>query len=111
MTSHHNSEDSLVTFLSGFNLVFLSCLLLNILVATCLGVQTTNSIDIVDIDYDFEIKTAMERTQNHSSFVAGLAILTLAAFIYVFVSSVVQNSRRLNISVLDIYIFNRQEIH
>ena len=117
MTSYQSNEDSLITFLSGFNQVFLSCLLLNILVWTCLGVSIAG--DTVDGDYDFEIKTAMERTKYHSSFVAGLVAITLVAVVFVAVSKVregvfvaaskvLHNYRRLNISVLDIYVFNRQ---
>merc|ERR1712153_206843 len=106
MSSYQTSEDSLITFFSGFNQVFLSCLLLNILVWTCLGVSIAG--DTVEGDYDFEIKTAMERTKYHSSFVAGLVAITLVAVVFVAVSKVFHNYKRLNISVLGIYVFNRQ---
>merc|ERR1712096_266542 len=105
MTSYQNNEENLVTFLSGFNQVFLTCLLVNIIVATCLGGDNINNNDLAE-DYDFELKTALERTKNHSTFVAGLVALTVAAVVFVSVSRVVQNARRLNISVLDIAVYN-----
>ena len=107
MTSYQNNEENLVTFLSGFNQVFLTCLLVNIIVATCLGgVNINNNMNDLAEDYDFELKTALERTKNHSTFVAGLVALTVSAVVFVSVSRVVQNARRLNISVLDIAVYN-----
>merc|ERR1712153_197641 len=106
MSSYQTSEDSLITFFSGFNQVFLSCLLLNILVWTCLGVPNSIAGDTMDGDYDFEIKTVMDRTKNHSTFVAGLVALTLAAVVFVTVTKALHNYRRLNISELVIYVFS-----
>merc|ERR1712086_1030880 len=108
MSSYQSNEDSLITFLSGFNQVFLSCLLLNILVWTCLGVPNSIAGDAMDGDYDFEIKTVMDRTKNHSTFVAGLVALALAAVVFVALSKALHNYRRLNISELVIYMFNNQ---
>merc|ERR1712129_10227 len=100
MTRYQSNEDNLITFLSGFNQVFLGFVVLNILVAICLGVgvQNTRGSDTVDVDFDFEIKTAMDRSKSHSTFVAGLALLTLSAIVFVCVSRAVQNYRRLNSS-------------
>ena len=108
MPSDHNNEDSLVTFLSGFNQVFLTCLLANIIIATCLGEVSMNnnsSQNLMANDYDFEIKTALERTKNHSTFIAMLFSLTVAAVVFVSASRVVQNARRLNLSILDIAVY------
>jgi hypothetical protein len=104
MAVQQSNEDNLVTFLSGFNQVFLTCLLVNIITATCLGGGSNKSI--MDDDYDFELKTALERTKNHSTFVAGLVGLFIAAVIFIAVSRVVQNARRMNLSILDISVYN-----
>ena len=104
MASYESNEDSLITFLSGFNQVFLSCILLNILISTSLGGQR----ETVSGDYDFEIKTALDRGGKHSTVAAGLIAITVAAVVFVCVSKAVHNYRRLNVSVLDIYLFNRQ---
>ena len=104
MASYQNNEENLVTFLSGFNQVFLTCLLVNIIIATCLGGDNTKNI--LAEDYDFELKTVLERTKNHSTFVAGLVALTVVAVVFVSVSRVVQNARRLNVSVLNIAVYN-----
>ena len=104
MVSYQNNEENLVTFLSGFNQVFLTCLLVNIIIATCLSGDNTKNI--LAEDYDFELKTALERTKNHSTFVAGLVALTVVAVVFVSVSRVVQNARRLNVSVLNIAVYN-----
>merc|ERR1712202_30287 len=88
----------------GFNQVFLTCLLVNIIIASCLSGDNTKNI--LAEDYDFEIKTALERTKNHSTFVAGLVALTVVAVVFVSVSRVVQNARRLNVSVLNVAVYN-----
>ena len=108
MASYESNEDSLIIFLSGFNQVFLSCLLLNILISTSLGGQSNAARETVSGDYDFEVKTALDRGGKHSTVVAGLIAITVAAVVFVSVSKAVHNYRRLNISVLDIYLFNRQ---
>merc|ERR1712168_361103 len=110
MISYQSNEDNLVTFLSGFNQLFLGYLLFNIMMSTGLGVGVQNiRVDGVDADYGFEIKTAMERMKNHSTFVAALIFLTVAAVVFVSVSRAMQHYRRLHISDLDIYIIRRQE--
>merc|ERR1712215_47014 len=106
MVNFQTNEDKLISFLSGFNQFFLSFLFVNILIGTMDGLGSNGIDDIIADDYDFEVKTALERTKNHSTFVAGLIILSFSAAIYVFVSRALQNARRLNISVLDVYIFN-----
>merc|ERR1712202_114692 len=102
MASYENNEDNLVTCLSSLNQVFLTCLLVNIIIANCLGrVQITN-MNIAD-DHDFGLDTTLECTKNHSStVVAGLVALSVAAAVAVSVSRVLQNTRRLNISIFDI---------
>ena len=62
--------------------------------------------NIMDDDYDFELKTALERTKNHSTVVAGLVVMFIAAVLFIAVSRVVQNARRMNLSILDISVYN-----
>ena len=104
MAAQQSNEDNLVTFLSGFNQVFITCLLVNIITATCLDGGSNKNI-MVD-DYDFELKTALERTKNHSTVVAGLVVMFIAAVSFIAVSRVMQNARRMNLSILDISVYN-----
>merc|ERR1712183_95138 len=101
MASYENNENNLVTCLSSLNQVFLTCLLVNIIIANCLGRVQINNMNIAD-DHDFELDTTLECTKNHSTVVAGLVALSVAAAVAVSASRVLQNTRRLNISIFDI---------
>merc|ERR1712243_34797 len=37
----------------------------------------------MDDDYNFEVKTAMERTKNHAAFMMGIVALTFTAVLFV----------------------------
>merc|ERR1712130_206403 len=92
-SSEQNNERRITFFLSGFNQVFLVYLLLNIIFSIGLeGIADSISIsdDIVSADYDFEIKTAMERTKDNSSFMAGMVALSFSAVIFVSVDKALQ---------------------
>eukprot|EP00091_Calanus_sinicus_P010101 TRINITY_DN23476_c0_g1_i1.p2 TRINITY_DN23476_c0_g1~~TRINITY_DN23476_c0_g1_i1.p2 ORF type:complete len:105 (-),score=38.94 TRINITY_DN23476_c0_g1_i1:65-379(-) len=104
MAAQQSNEDNLVTFLSGFNQVFLSCLLVNIIIETSLGGGSNKTI--MDDDYDFELNTALERSKNHSTVVAGLVVMSIAAVVFITMSRVVQNARRMNLSVLDVSVYH-----
>ena len=48
------------------------------------GITENKSEDIVSADYDFEIKTAMERTKDNSSFMAGMVALSFPILLFSF---------------------------
>merc|ERR1711970_1546763 len=84
MTSYQNNEHRITIFLSSFNQVFLTYLLLSIIISTSMEVmQGHTAEDLVAADYNFEIKTVMERTKNHTAFMAGIVALTFSAVVFV----------------------------
>merc|ERR1711970_474608 len=88
MSTHRTSEDSLTNFLSTFNQVLLGYILLAVVLSTSMeGVLMDSSASdpLVHEDYNFEIKTAMERTKNHTAFMTGIIALTFAAVAFVVV--------------------------
>merc|ERR1711936_272459 len=88
MSTYRTSEDSLTNFLSTFNQVLLGYILLAVVLSTSIeGVlmDSSASDSLVHDDYNFEIKTAMERTKNHTAFMIGIIALTFAAVAFVVV--------------------------
>merc|ERR1712025_1215652 len=86
MASHGTSEDSLSIFLGAFNQLLLVTTFLAIVFSV--GMEglvnnSTGSEPLVDDDYNFEIKTAMERTKNHAAFMMGIVALTFTAVLFV----------------------------
>merc|ERR1711936_1538043 len=70
MSTYRTSEDSLTNFLSTFNQVFLGYIFLAVVLSISMGgvlVDSSASDPLVHDDYNFEIKTAMERTKNHAA--------------------------------------------
>merc|ERR1711955_45091 len=108
MTSYENNEHRITIFLSSFNQVFLTYLLLSIIISTSMEVmQNSNSEDLVAADYNFEIKTAMERTKNHTAFMAGIVALTFAAVVFVLVDWAIMKYKHVNLTVWDVYVFKK----
>merc|ERR1712098_748324 len=86
MVSHRTSEDSLSFFLGAFNQLLLITTFLAIVLSV--GMEglvnnSTGSEPLVEDDYNFEIKTAMERTKNHAAFMMGIVVLTFTAVLFV----------------------------
>ena len=91
MTSYQNNERRITIFLSSFNQVFLTYLLLSIVINTSMeAMRGKDSEDLVAADYKFEIKTAMERTKDHTVFMAGIIALTFSAVVFVSVDRALQ---------------------
>merc|ERR1712240_980432 len=53
----------------------------------------------MDDDYNFEIKTAMERTKNHAAFMIGIVALTFTAVLFVTVDWALLKYKNLNKAV------------
>merc|ERR1712243_67360 len=106
MSTYRTSEDSLTNFLSTFNQVLLCYILLAVVLSTSMeGVLMDSSASdpLVHDDYNFEIKTAMERTKNHTTFMTGIIALTFAA-----VAFVVMDWAKLKFNHgWDVYVFKR----
>ena len=100
MASYNTSEDNVVILLSGFNQLFLGFVLVNIIVVTCLGIPELKG-NLVKEDYDFDVKTALERTKNHGMFVGILMLLALAAVLSVSISNIFQRPRSWRITIFD----------
>ena len=84
MSSYQNNEHRITIFLSGFNQIFLTYLLLSIIISTSMeGMKDKKTENLVAADYNFEIKTAMERTKDHTMFMAGIVALTFTALAFV----------------------------
>merc|ERR1712098_433341 len=86
MVSHRTSEDSLSFFLGAFNQLLLITTFLAIVLSVGMEGLSSNSTGtepLVDEDYNFEIKTAMERTKNHAAFMMGIVALTFTAVLFV----------------------------
>ena len=100
MASYNTSEDNVVILLSGFNQLFLGFVLINIILVTCLGIQDSKGNLIIE-DYDFDVKTALERTKNHGMFVGILILLALAAVLSTSISNIFQRPRSWRITIFD----------
>merc|ERR1711909_213448 len=88
MSTYRTSEDSLTNFLSTFNQVFLGYIFLAVVLSISMEgvlIDSSASGPLVHDDYNFEIKTAMERTKNHTAFMTGIIALTFAAVAFVVV--------------------------
>merc|ERR1711942_481597 len=108
MVSHRTCSDSLPYFLSAFNQVLLCYTLVAIVASVSIeglsnnlnGVETS-----VDEDYNFEIKTAMERTKNHAAFMMGIVALTFAAVMFLAMEWIVMKYKNANRTAWDVYVF------
>merc|ERR1712002_1262652 len=92
MACYRTDEDNLVVFLSGFNQIFLSCIFVNICVSVAFEGSAAGTV--VAEDYDFELDTALAKGSGHSTMMAGLAFLGLAATMYVMLARLVVEARR-----------------
>merc|ERR1712000_759678 len=93
MAIHRTDEDNLVTFLGGFNQVFLIYLLLTMVVSLAaegskggLGTAMPEGIILMPEDYVFDLETALAKSTGHSTMVAYMALLFVAATVYVTVA-------------------------
>merc|ERR1712112_437158 len=108
MASQRTCSDSLSYFLSAFNQVLLGYTLFAIVASMSMegfinnpsGVET-----LVDDDYNFEIKTAMERTKNHAAFMMGIVALTFAAVMFLALEWIVLKYKNANRTAWDVYVF------
>merc|ERR1711875_105908 len=108
MVSHRTCSDSLSYFLSAFNQVLL-CYTLVAIVASVSIEGLSNNLNgvetLVDEDYNFEIKTAMERTKNHAAFMMGIVALTFAAVMFLAMEWIVKKYKNANRTDWDVYVF------
>merc|ERR1719322_298059 len=58
----------------------------------------------MDDDYNFEVKTAMERTKNHAAFMMGIVALTFTAVLFVTVDWAVSKSRNPSRTGLGVFV-------
>merc|ERR1712066_15460 len=108
MVSQRTCSDSLSYFLGAFNQVLLCYTLFAIVASVSMeglsynpsGVET-----LVDEDYNFEIKTAMERTKNHAAFMMGIVALTFAAVMFLALEWIVMKYKNANRTAWDVYVF------
>merc|ERR1711862_825015 len=106
MVSNRSSTESLSFFLSAFNQVLLGYTLLAILLSVSMdGLVNNDSGVLVDEDYNFEIKTAMERTKNHAAFMMGIVALTFAAVVFVTVDWALLKYKNLNKAAWDVHVY------
>merc|ERR1719443_304541 len=103
MVFHRTSGDSLSFFLGAFNQLLLITTFLAIVLSV--GMEglvnnSTGSEPLVDEDYNFEIKTAMERTKNHAAFMLGIVALTFAAVVFVTAEWALSKYKNLNKAAL-----------
>merc|ERR1712058_108698 len=108
MVSHRTCSDSLSYFLSAFNQVLLSYTLLAIVASVSMEGLSNNPSGVetlVDEDYNFEIKTAMERTKNHAAFMMGIVALTFAAVMFLALEWIVMKYKSANRTDWDVYVF------
>merc|ERR1711942_148193 len=110
MNSYRTSEDSLTNFLSTFNQVLLGYIFLAVVLSISMeGVLTDSTLSdpLVHDDYNFEIKTAIERTKNHTAFMTGIIALTFAAVVFVLVDWAIMKYKHVNLTVWDVYVFKK----
>merc|ERR1712066_1047132 len=110
MNSYRTSEDSVSNFLSTFNQVLLGYIFLAVVLSISMeGVLTDSTVSdpLVHDDYNFEIKTAMERTKNHTAFMTGIIALTFAAVVFVLVDWAIMKYKHVNLTVWDVYVFKK----
>merc|ERR1712098_1034130 len=108
MASHRTSEDSLSFFLGAFNQLLLITTFLAIVLSV--GMEglvnhSTGSEPLMDDDYNFEIKTAMERTKNHAALMMGIVALTFTAVLFVALEWIVLKYKNVNRTAWDVYVF------
>merc|ERR1712058_18914 len=107
MVAHRTSEDSLSFFLGAFNQLLLITTFLAIISSVGMEGFVNNSTGgepLVDDDYNFEIKTAMERTKNHAAFMMGIVALTLTAVLFVTVDWAVLKYRKPSRAASGVYV-------
>merc|ERR1711872_237370 len=95
-------------FPDAFNQVLLGYTLLVILLSVSMDGLINNDSDsgvLVDGDYNFEIKTAIERTKNHAAFMMGIVALTFAAVVFVTVDWALLKYKNLNKAVWEVHVY------
>merc|ERR1712042_413574 len=106
MAFDRSSTESLSFFLGAFNQVLLGYTLLVILLSVSMdGLINSDSGVLVDGDYNFEIKTAIERTKNHAAFMMGIVALTFAAVVFVTVDWALLKYKNLNKAVWEVHVY------
>merc|ERR1712042_89236 len=108
MAFDRSSTESLSFFLGAFNQVLLGYTLLVILLSVSMDGLINNDSDsgvLVDGDYNFEIKTAIERTKNHAAFMMGIVALTFAAVVFVTVDWALLKYKNLNKAVWEVHVY------
>merc|ERR1712098_126392 len=81
MACYRSDEANLITFLGGFNQMFLIYNMLTIVVTLMLESHVEG--EVKPEDFDFELDTALEKSSGHFGMVAYFVSLALAAVIYV----------------------------
>merc|ERR1712000_416964 len=99
MAFHRTDEDNLVTFLSGFNQIFLTYLLLAMVVSLAYEGSKGGLGTAMSEDYDFDLDTALAKSTGHSTIVAYMALLGVAATVYVMVARLMQDRRMVNLQI------------
>merc|ERR1712154_681193 len=100
-------SDSLSFFLSAFNQILLGYTLFAIVASVSMEGLSNNPSGVetlVDDDYNFEIKTAMERTKNHAAFMMGIVALTFTALLFVTVDWAVLKCRNPSRTGLGVFV-------
>merc|ERR1712042_111207 len=113
MAFDRSSTESLSFFLGAFNQVLLGYTLLVILLSVSMDGLINNDSDsgvLVDGDYNFEIKTAIERTKNHAAFMMGIVALTFAAVVFVALEWIVLKYKNATRTAWDVYIFQSSKL-
>merc|ERR1711875_11498 len=106
--SHRTCSDSLSYFLSTFNQILLGYTLFAIVASVSMEGLSSNPSGVetlVDEDYNFEIKTAMERTKNHAAFMMGIVALTFAAVMFLALEWIVMKYKNASRTAWDVYVF------
>merc|ERR1712058_71139 len=81
MVCYKRDEANLITFLCGFNQMFLIYIMLAIMFT--LMFESHSEAEVKPEDFDFELETALAKSSGHFAIVAYLVFLGLTAVSYV----------------------------
>jgi hypothetical protein len=94
-------EEFMVTFLSGFNQMFLSYLLLTAFLSIAFEGQAGAHIRPSDMDYDFEIESGLSRGSGHPAIVGLLTMLVLGTVSAILAGRIIRNRRSIDLQIYD----------
>ena len=96
-------EEIMVTFLSGFNQLFLTYLLLTVSLSVVFEGQAGAHLPLSDEDYEFDIESGLSRGSGHPAIVSLLGVLVLGTGVAVMAGRILRNRRSID---LQSYNFN-----